>query len=280
MKKFLIIDDDKAAVEPMRRTLVEEVYGGGNLCKVITKPDDGIRAANHTFNAIFIDFKFENDTKTGADIGIAIRRAYPLVPLILQTGFGKGNIRKFCYVGFDDYLEKNPDGFSDDLDDLENSIQIATENAQKRIKSKFSPEELDAKTRDKPTPRERLDNLEAAIIKFGKNNKKIINAVSLLEKGMGIDDIVQCMAEIIKYDKGEYNGSKFLSRQTFNSYFTVYEKDGENGDEDEDTKSKFVASKTALKVRQLLMENSEKWQTIREKYAPIRKFIKDFDLNS
>ena len=199
-----------------------------------------------------------------------IRKRYPLAPLILVTAWGCEKISEYIHVGFDAYLEKDKNGAIKN-DYIKDCLRIASQNAQKRIKSKFSPEELES-------AKIRLDCMEKAS-KFDLNLGLIAAITGLLEQGIPEEEINKDILQIkeIYSKKGKdknkmYRNKTLMTRSAINKYIKIYER------KSDDENIIFVASPSALKVRQLLKENPTKWPRLRKKHASIKKFIADFNL--
>jgi CheY-like chemotaxis protein len=224
---FLIIDDTFREVDPF----IEILKNKGHNVDYREDPKIGIETANNQYSLIFIDLIFPYSDRDGTDIGIAIRKKCPLIPLVLLTANGKENIRDFIWVGFDDYFDKHPEGEhpKDKISRFLSCIEKAKCNSQRRIKSTFSQEELG-------NIKKRLDNIELAYSQSMarvKTIQRIANAVSRIE------------------------GLQKLSSQALSGMFQTME----NGN----------LKIEALKARQLLIENPEKWKIIRNNFKPLKK---------
>jgi DNA-binding response OmpR family regulator len=238
---ILFIDDEKRKVHPLMDALINL----GHTVDYRDNPDDGIAAASHHYNLIFVDFTFEMSDKDGTDIGMELRKKCSLVPLVLLTAYGKEKIRDFIYVGFDDYFDKHIEGerVTDKKRRLVNCLEVAIANSQKRIKSIFSEDEL------------KLANLRLDAIE---------HALSLLLTNRTDENIVR---KVNDYEKGIDSAAKPITRSRLLTFFSLYEKGRLNED--------------ALKVRQLLIENpTSKWPETRKAFKKVSVLIKEFNIHS
>jgi CheY-like chemotaxis protein len=231
-KTFLIIDDDRREVAPF----IDVLQSHGHSVDYRSDPNQGIKAANHQYHMIFVDFKFPIADKDGTDVGMEIRKKCPLVPLVLFTANGKENIRDFIFVGFDDYFDKHPEGEKarEKKKRLFDCIENAVANFQRRTQTIFPAEELES-------IRCRLDNIEKAYsqsIAIDKTIQKIANEVSKIE-GRG----------------------QQLKGQALSAMFQT----AANG----------TLKTEALKARQLLIENPDKWPVTRDQFKPVKKLIEE-----
>ena len=238
---ILFIDDEKRKVLP----LMDALSNLGHTVDYRDNPDDGIAAASHHYNLIFVDFTFEMSDKDGTDIGMELRKKCSLVPLVLLTAYGKEKIRDFIYVGFDDYFDKHIEGerVTDKKRRLVNCLEVAITNSQKRIKSVFTEDEL------------KLANLRLDAIE---------HALTLLTKNRTQEAIV---IKVNAYESANGGTTKPMVRSRLSTFFALYEKGRLNED--------------ALKVRQLLIENPpSKWPITRKDFAKVTELIKEFNIPS
>lgn len=237
---ILFIDDEKRKVVPF----MDALNTLGHTVCYRENPESGIASASHLYNLIFVDFKFGlMSDKNGSDIGMELRKKCPLVPLVLLTNFGKESIREFIYVGFDDYFEKHVEGerVTDKKKRLVNCLEVAITNSQKRIKSIFSEDELSR-------AKIRLDAIEYAYTQTRHHSDASI------------------AMQVYKYEieKGIIYKHPKLSGPALVSYFRLYDSG--------------IINPNALKAKQLLIENSISWQTVRKKFRPILDLINEFSL--
>lgn len=236
---ILFIDDEKRKVLPLMDALINL----GHTVDYRDNPEDGIAAASHHYNLIFVDFTFEFSDKDGTDIGMELRKKCSLVPLVLLTAYGKEKIRDFIYVGFDDYFDKHIEGetVTDKKKRLVNCLEVAITNSQKRIKSIFSEDELKLANL-------RLDAIEHALslLTINRTNEAIVIKVNAYEKAHG-------------------GATKPITRSRLSTFFSLYEKGRLNED--------------ALKVRQLLIENPpSKWPETCKEFTKVSDLIKEFNI--
>lgn len=242
--KILLIDDKKSSVESVVSSL-EEIYGEENVTTLYNKKpkiNEILGLLNNSFDVVFVDYEFSKDKSviTGADLGLQIRMKYPLLAIILMTAYGEENIRNFIYVGFDDYYEKSRAGLADEKELLKNCIDNATSNKEKRIKTKFSSDELQ-------TCKVILDSAEEA-------SQNLIGKVNICLKG----------AEIYAIKQGK---EKPISRVQFQSYFNLKK----NG-------AWYNINPDALKTLQLLKENPNEWPKARQRFDYIKELLNNFGL--
>lgn len=272
--KVLIIDDTARYASSIKDFL--EILGHEVIVKHL--PKDGIETMNHTFDVVFIDHIYDNDeSMNGADVGWAIRQKYSLAALIMITGYWSEpeNIRQFIWVGFDSFLPKHKEG--DSIDDInrsrEEALQTALNNAQRRIKSKFTEAELlDA--------RATLDRFEAVaklknhgLVIFLAPGEHILRIDPSFYDSAGrnvIDDRITEFKELIRKasaeKKFEFLGKEVNKQSSINLIFKVY------------AKGLFVAKEPALKMRQLFIENPISWPNFR-KCSPSKAFISSFNID-
>ena len=269
-KKVLLIDDNPHSREDIITILNEVIEFDKGDYPLIHKdnPESGIKEMNHSFDIVFIDYIFDNNDLTGADIGIQIRKKYPLAILILITAFGKEKIDDYIHVGFDSYIEKDS-GREKPEDLFRKAIEKGEEKSQLRIKSKFTDEELCEDTKF-------LNTLNKAVEltinhKTEKANNESYNIVyTLLENDKNEEYINNNLKEISLYLKKNkekvYDGIKFTTRQSINQYLKVYQN------------KIFVAEEPALRIRQLFKMYPNQWNHLRAKHQTIINFLNDFDL--
>ena len=271
--KTLIIDDTKQHAYRVKKYL-EEIFSYDEDDKPIikTNPQNGIMEMNHSYDLVFVDFKFDNHSLTGTDIGLEIRKKYPLATLILITAFGKENILKFIHVGFDAYLDKDEGDLNQGLINFKKTIKIGIENSQKRIKSKFSFEEL-------KNVKDKLDAIETVIKESAYDTiGNIVVYGDLLQKGVPIEElkdkvnhrkINQCLKNKKDYIDSLEKEHKLIGRTSLNTYLKVYHRQTNT----------FISNENALKVRQLVLENNSiSWKKIANLIKPFNGFLKDFDI--
>ncbi len=237
--KILIIDDSDNVVSAIAQLLRDKKHH----VKHEYTPTDGIDEANPTYDYIFIDFVFENQSLNGTDIGIQVRKKCPLVPLILFTANGTERIQEFIFVGFDAFYDKHV--FGEDgrrkMKRLFECIDIAKRNSQRRIKSIFNEEEL-------KSIYVRLDNIEKALLEIKTYNRKSIAGIAKRVAVIEADK-----------DKSDKNEEASMVGQTLSMMF----KTAENGN----------VKTEALKARQLLLQYPDRWPNVRKHFKPVIKLI-------
>ncbi|MEM6719193.1 MAG: response regulator [Bacteroidota bacterium] len=268
--KALIIDDIKGNAEELARGL-EEIfnYEEDDKPMIKTNPMNGIDAMNHTYDLVFIDFFFANKSNiNGADVGLEIRKKYPLATLILVTAYGKENILKYIHVGFDAYLNKDDETKLFELteEDLKKVIEIGVSNSQKRIKSKFTTEELS-------NVKEKLDAIETILEKGAyRNLGEAVVYGDLYQKGVSIEEIKNnakkidiCIRNKKPYIDNSGKEYKLIGRTSLNTYLKVYDKS--------------TIHENALKIRQILLENNFMvWPNVSKKVKPFKTLLDDFNI--
>jgi DNA-binding response OmpR family regulator len=238
---ILIIDDE--GTEGFSGSLKNFLTTQGHSVTVIDDPQNGIDTMSNKFDLVFIDFLFSKDpnVKTGNQVGLEIRRKCPLAAMVLITAFGSDHIRDFIYVGFDDYYDKNNDGSTDEVrnERKQNCIEISLNNAQKRIKSSFSGNELESV------------KIRLSYIKKAVDQLTIITSQSQLTK-----KVVELMQQEGHNDIGN----------TYNSLSIFFKlKDKQNN-----------YTENALKTRQILKENYDDWKGTVTSYSPLKKIKREF----
>jgi ActR/RegA family two-component response regulator len=274
--KVLIIDDTARYASSLKDFL--EIRGHEVLTKHL--PKEGIEAMNHTFDVVFIDHIYDNDTSVnGADVGWAIRKKYSLASLIMITGYWAEpeRIKEFIWVGFDSFLPKHKEGDKIDVinKNREDALQTAITNAQRRIKSRFTEEEL-------ADERAALDRFEA-VAKIEKRVIYLAPAEHILRIDPSFYDNANKKINDEKqsdffnnfvyqtHRQNIFHGTPLNKQTSLNAHFKVYEK------------GLFVAEEPALKVRQLLIENPSKWLNFRN-CSPLKDstrgkgFLSHFDI--
>jgi CheY-like chemotaxis protein len=265
--KILIIDDEGTA--GYAGALQDFLKGERHKVQIAQDAEAGIKTMSNYYDMVFIDYHFNSDTEalTGADVGLKIREKCPLAPLILMTAYGSENIRNFIYVGFDDYLPKKIEGeMGEDREVRKRDCIIkAQENAQKRIKSIFSDDEL-------LNVKERLDRIEETI-KFLQSIKKTVNGHTIAAGVALLDDDKKLENNIELFGKLIYASSKkelikkhqLITYNALSEFFQIRNKDG-----------KYLEK--ALKTRQLLKQNAEYWQNTKKYCSPVSSIVSEFCL--
>lgn len=271
--KTLIIDDVRESATELKTYLgLIHEYKQDEEPSIRIKPKNGIDEMNHSYELVFVDYHFGNTAcYTGADVGLAIRKEYPLATMILVTGNGKQNIQKYIHVGFDAYLDKHI-GF--EMENLKEVIDIGNRNAQSRIKSKFDENELeDVKIKF---------NAMLAVCSAGafKTYGNMAPFADLHRKGVSLEELKDPKRSLDIEKESKKKGSKFytdangikhkmVGRTSLNTYLTVYEKE------------RFIANHQALKLRQYILstpEKNEQWQRL-SKMPTFGSFLSKFDIN-
>ncbi|WP_046756475.1 DNA-binding transcriptional response regulator [Kordia jejudonensis] len=269
--KTLIIDDRKEYASGVRLALQEIFnYREDDKPVIKTNPKNGIAEVDHTYDLVLIDFKFDNSTMTGADIGLEIRKEYPLATLILITGYGKENILKFIHVGFDAYLDKDIEALQMGISDLKNVINIGVANSQKRIKSKFTTDELQ-------NVKDKFDAIEAVLeadtyrvlgdaVVYGDLHQKGVSIEELKNNILKIDKCIKNKKVYISDSRNEY---KLIGRTSLNRYLRVYHRESKT----------FIINENALKVRQILLEKgSIIWPRVAKHINTFKALLNDLDI--
>jgi CheY-like chemotaxis protein len=305
--KVLVIDDELE--EGYAYQLVEFLKIEGYEVFTEKEPNKGIAAAKNDMNLIFIDYQFSGspDVITGADVGREIRKNKPLVPLILMTAYADDvdRIQEFISVGFDSLLPKSKEGWTkeDRLISKTYAIATAKKNAQKRLKTEFSENEL-------LRVKERLDCIESALA-FCSTLQEIAIAVSLMEHITYKDTTKTTFDKISNIDKSLIDSAlahsnsedkakpfqitqqsenkgrivnvnhvvKLKTNSTLSTYFKVITTQEEEDEKGEIEKiKKFTPTITALKARYLLLKYPDNWQKTRTEYSTLKIMMKQFDM--
>jgi CheY-like chemotaxis protein len=274
--KILIIDDDRK----FARSLQERLEMLSNIVDFRLTPDGGKEMADATrnYDIIFIDFRYKEQAKSGADIAVEIRKQHPLSALILMTAWGNEEIKNYIYVGFDNFLSKYDEGEGADLKrmiaEYHETVEKAFSNAQLRCKSIFDENELMEMT-------SYLDAVDDTI-NFLENNggHSIINSYSiaagvcLLRQNKKLDKLILQDMATVKDRAKTKKKHKIFSYNYLSS--DVFELKSSTGGYKEN----------ALKIRQLLSSTRNKWEkarglrvTGRPYYRPIYDIVKEFDIS-
>lgn len=287
--KVLIIDDQEMSIENLV-SLLKKVGIQENNISETTDPEKGVTMANHNFDYIFIDFKFDNSDKNGAYYGNLIRQKTGVPALILVTAHGdrEENIQEFIWVGFDAFiLKKGEASILREGKTIKSILDIAFLNSQKRLKSWFTEDELAGE-------RAALDRFEALVRagftkvihlapgehllrlspEFYDNTSKSINSNKVRE----LNELLGNAPKLPKFklcnqQKKRDEQHKLNNQTSLNEHFKVYEK------------GLFVAEERALKARQLLIENPTEWPKFRKcsplvDYKKKKRFLSHFDINA
>ncbi len=249
--KCLIIDDDRDFIDG----IMDRLEMRDHIFDFRYTPEGGVQMANEikNYDLIFIDFRFKSEPNyTGADVGLRIRRNNPLSTLILMTAWGKEEIKNYIFVGFDNYWSKYDEGDGEDLDkmmaDFDETIEKALLNAQRRCKSIFSEDELKEMESYLDAIQETIEFLENSDCKNIINCHTITAGIQLLKKEppLSLDrQIFQAIAKS-KELKSTLSTYKLVAYNTFSSSRFELREKGSYTD-------------NALKIRQLLKSNPDKW---------------------
>ncbi len=280
----LLIDDDPISSGPYKRLLEKAAY----VVHWIRSPEEAVREAgcHAKYSHALIDFKFKQSQLTGEDVARQMRWKWPVLPLVLITGFmnDEPSRRAYIRVEWDGCIEKEPAGLRSTMmeDYLVRILREAEQNMQRRVEREFSfsTKKLDATI-------SRLDALEKALKahagKIDPFNVTELTLAACIFMSTGQDELDESDKRALRAHRlGQKTGDtellakknvKMSTRNSWPPYFQLRE--------DRRPSREFDCGKlatAAVCVRHLIQHHPGRWPRTCQEYEPVKDIVNEFDL--
>ena len=261
--KILIIDDDENFSGPFKK-LLEPL---GHECKTLTNPETGFKIIDHSYDLVFIDFKFDVKDDNGAQLCARIKAKCPLVIRVLITAYGDNHevIDEFINAGFHGYFAKTVpmESVKHYYERIPHCIEQAKQRFESEIQTSFKPNELQ-------TVKSRLKLIEQVLEQVDtqySSNYFIAAGVHLLETGRELD--IQLLISFNNAtDKKAFSQKHQLGDyRKFTKFFQLHEKDHKEYTEN------------ALKTRYVLLDDTKQYKKAKAYYKPINAIRREFKIS-